>query len=130
MLFRSLSIIATGTASERKAVEKLREKANVPLTNFAGRTNLGELIALLKTAKLVVSNDTGPGHIAAALGTPLVLIFGRTNPARVAPYKRNDCVVAVEPDGRGKLNSADLKHDIKTITVDEVYQKVCEQIKA
>lgn len=126
-----LSVIATGTTGEVGIIEKLKEKANVPLTNFAGVTNLGELTALLKAAKLVVSNDTGPGHIAAALGTPLVLIFGWSNPVRIAPYKRNNCVVAVEPNGRGlKLCSADPKHDIKAITVDEVYQKVCEQLKA
>jgi heptosyltransferase-1 len=78
---------------------------------------------------LVVSNDTGPGHIAAALGAPLVLIFGPTNPARVAPYGRSHCVVAVEPKSRGfKADSNDPKHNIDTITVDEVYQKVCEQM--
>jgi len=77
----------------------------------------------------VVSNDTGPGHIAAALGIPLVLIFGRSNPARVAPYRRKHSLAAIEPDRRGfKSDSADPKHDIKAITLDEVYQKVCNQM--
>jgi lipopolysaccharide heptosyltransferase I len=125
-----LSIIATGSASEKDTVERLKNLANVPIANFAGATSLSELVALLKGARLVVSNDTGPGHIAAAEGTPLVLIFGRSNPARVAPYGRSSCVAAVEPDGRGfNADSADPKHDIKAITVDEVYQKVCEQLK-
>ncbi len=124
-----LSIIATGTASEKGAVEELGNLANVPIANFAGATCLSELIALLKQARLVVSNDTGPGHIAAALGVPVVLIFGRSNPARVAPYGRPNCVAAVEPDDRGfKADSTDPKHDIKAVTVDEVYQKVCEQL--
>jgi lipopolysaccharide heptosyltransferase I len=124
-----LSIIATGAAFEKSAVERLRNLANVPIANFAGATSLSELVALLKAAKLVVSNDTGPGHIAAALGIPIVLIFGRSNPARVAPYGRSCCVAAVEPDGRGfNADSTDPKHDIKAITVDEVYQKVCEQL--
>jgi lipopolysaccharide heptosyltransferase I len=125
-----LSIVATGAASENSAVERLRNLANVPIANFAGATSLSELVALLKTARLVVSNDTGPGHIAAALGVPVVLIFGPTNPARVHPYNRPECAVAVEPDGRGmKADSTDPKHDIKAITVDEVYQKVCEQLR-
>lgn len=125
-----LSIIATGTASEKSVVERLKDLANVPIANFAGDTSISELTALLKAAKLVVSNDTGPGHIAAALGSPLVLIFGPTNPARVAPYRRNNCVAAIEPNSRGLLpNSTDPKHDIKAITVDDVYQKVCEQMK-
>ncbi len=126
-----LSIIATGAASEKDAVERLKNLANVSIANFAGATSLSELVALLKAARLVVSNDTGPGHIAAAEGTPLVLIFGRSNPARVAPYGRPNCVAAVEPDGRGfNADSTDPKHDIKAITVDEVYQKVCEQLNS
>ena len=124
-----LSVIATGTASEKSTVEKLKAAANVPIENFAGLTNLNELIALLKGAKVVISNDTGPGHIAAALGRPLVLIFGPSNPARVAPYGRSNCIAAVEPFGRGlKADSADSGHDIKEVTVDEVYRKVREQI--
>ncbi|MGA1980555.1 MAG: glycosyltransferase family 9 protein [Sedimentisphaerales bacterium] len=124
-----LSIIATGSASEKDFIEGLRNRANVPIANFAGITSLGGLVALLKAARLVVSNDTGPGHIAAALGVPVVLIFGPTNPARVHPYNRPECAVAVEPDSRGmKADSADPKHDIKAVTLDEVYQKVCEQL--
>jgi lipopolysaccharide heptosyltransferase I len=125
-----LSVIATGSPSEKGIVERLRSKANVPIANFAGATSISELVALLNGAKLVVSNDTGPGHIAAALGVPVVLIFGPTNPARVAPYGRPQCAVAVEPDGRGfKADSNDPKHDIKAVTLDEVYKKVCEQLR-
>ena len=126
-----LSLIATGTASEVTSIEKLKTLADVPIANFAGQTNLTELIALLKAAKFVVSNDTGPGHIAAALGTPLLLIFGRSNPARIAPYGRENCVAAIEPHSRGlDINSADPGHDIKAVTVDNVYQKISEQLGA
>jgi heptosyltransferase-1 len=126
-----LSIVATGAASEKSTIERLRNAASVSITNLAGVTSLSELVALLKAARLVVSNDTGPGHIAAALGVPVVLIFGPTNPARVAPYGRQHCVAAVEPDGRGfDADSTDPKHDIKAITVDEVYRKVCEQLNS
>ena len=124
-----LSIVATGTEAEKQTVEKLKNLANTPIANFAGLTNLRELTALLKTAKLVVSNDTGPGQIAAALGVPLALIFGWSNPIRIYPYGRKDCVVAIEPYNRGlKLRSNDPKHDIKAITVEQVYQKVYEKI--
>lgn len=124
-----LSIVATGTGPEAPVVERLSRQSNVPITNLAGQTSLSELMALLGGAKLVVSNDTGPGHIAAAAGVPLVLMFGRSNPVRVAPYGRKECVVAIDPDGRGlDINSSDPRHDIKAITVEQVYQKVCEQI--
>lgn len=124
------SIVVTGTKAEKSVIESLQTETNVTIANLAGLTNLCELTALIKAARLVVSNDTGPGHIAAVLGIPLVLIFGRSNPARVAPYGRSRCVAAVEPDGRGfKPDSKDPKHNIRAITVGKVFQKVCEQIK-
>jgi heptosyltransferase-1/heptosyltransferase-2 len=126
-----LSMIAVGTAHEAGIVERLESLAGVPLTNLVGQTSLSELIALLRAARLVVSNDTGPGHIAAALGAPLVLMFSWSNPARIAPYGRPECMVAREPYGRGlKIKSTDPKHNVDTITLDEVYQKVCEQLVA
>jgi lipopolysaccharide heptosyltransferase I len=125
-----LSIIATGTHAEKPVVDRLSRLADAPVANLAGRTTLPQLVALLKAAKLVVSNDTGPGHIAAALDMPLVIVFGRSNPARVAPYDRSDCAVAIEPDARGlRIKSKNPQHDVRHITVDDVFEKVCLQIK-
>jgi lipopolysaccharide heptosyltransferase I len=123
------SVVATGMKSEASVVQKLQNLAKVPVTNLAGQTSLGELIALVKGARLVVSNDTGPGHIAAAAGVPLVLMFGKSNPIRVGPYGRKRCVVAIDAEGRGLgINSTDPRHSINEITVEQVYQKVCEQL--
>jgi len=96
----SVPVIATGSASEKEIAEKVKSKSRAPVYNFAGRTNLKELIALLKGAKVVVSNDTGPGHIASALDTTTVIIFGYVNPARLAPYRKPQSTVAVEPFNR------------------------------
>ncbi|MHC4619900.1 MAG: glycosyltransferase family 9 protein [Planctomycetota bacterium] len=124
-----LPIVATGTAQERPIVKNLKKLATGTVIDFAGLTNLPELVALLRAARLVVSNDTGPGHIAAALGTPLVMVFGRSNPVRVAPYGRKHCVAAVEPWTRGlRLNSADPKHQITAIEIQDVYQGICKQL--
>jgi len=125
----NLPIIAVGTESDKSKVDEIKNLTDVPIENFAGQTTLGELVALIKAAKLVVSNDTGPGHIAAALGTPLVMMFSWSNPARIAPYGRAECMVAREPYSRGfKIKSIDAKHSVKTITVNEVYQKACQQL--
>jgi ADP-heptose:LPS heptosyltransferase len=64
--------------------------------DLAGRTSLRELVVLLERAELVIANDSGPMHIAAALGKPLVSLFGPTNPVRTGPYLRGDSVVRVE----------------------------------
>jgi len=123
-------IIATGTASEKASIEKLQSITNIPIVEMVDKTNLHELTALLKGAQLVVTNDTGPGHIAAGLAVPLVLIVGKTNPARIEPYHRPQCVAAIEPYSRGAaINSTDPKHDIKAVTIDNVYEKIRQQLE-
>jgi len=84
---------------------------------------------LLAGAKVVVSNDTGPAHIAAALGVPMVLIFGFTNPSRVAPYSRNETVAAIDADKRGsQVESTNPAHNIKNVTVENVFDLICKQL--
>jgi lipopolysaccharide heptosyltransferase I len=123
------SIVATGTQGERQYIDTLVATTKTPITNLAGKTNISELTALLKKATLVVSNDTGPGHIAAALGIPLVMIFGPVNPARLCPYNRPDCIAAVEPNTMGMaIESRDPRYDISNITVEQVWGKVCRQV--
>lgn len=53
--------------------------------NLAGRTSLRDLMALLKAARVLLSNDSGPMHVAAALGTPVVALFGSTSPELTSP---------------------------------------------
>jgi len=126
----SLSIIAVGTHSEKDITGKLKSCAETTVVDFAGATELAELVALLKGARLVVSNDTGPGHIAAALGVPVVLIFGLTNPQRVGPYGRKDSVAAIDSDLRGLHRfSKEIKHKIDKITIEMVYEKACLQLE-
>lgn len=126
-----ISIVATGTSSEAPLSDKLVQSAGVSIANLAGRTSIPELTALLRGAALVVSNDTGPGHIAAALGRPIVMIFGWSNPARLAPYGRANTVAAIDPKGRGHLlHSKNPIHDIRLITLDDVYQKVQMQLNS
>ncbi|MBI4343332.1 MAG: lipopolysaccharide heptosyltransferase II [Candidatus Omnitrophica bacterium] len=73
-------------APHAKAVAQLMRR---PVVNLAGRLGLGELAALLRRCALLISNDSGPVHIAAAVGTPVVDIFGRNqrglSPARWGP---------------------------------------------
>jgi len=54
--------------------------------NLIGQTTLKELIAVLRLARVVVTNDSGPMHLAAAVGTPVVALFGPTDPAKTGPY--------------------------------------------
>jgi heptosyltransferase I len=124
------SIVATGSQGEREYIETIKAAAKSTIVNLAGQTSLRELTALLKGAMLVVSNDTGPGHIAVALGVPMVMIFGPTNPARLQPYNRPESIVATEPKAMGmKIDSFDPRYNISHITVEQVFDAVCYQIK-
>jgi len=125
-----LPAVAVGAASEAALLESASEDTNSPLiVNLAGSTSLQQLVALLSRAALVVSNDTGPGHIAAALGRPVVMIFGRSNPARVFPYGRPHCVAAVEPFSRPIcIDSPDPRHAVTNVMLEDVLDKVRRQL--
>jgi lipopolysaccharide heptosyltransferase I len=126
-----LAVAATGGKAENGMIEMIRSLAKHPPANLASQTSLPELVEVLRGAELVVSNDTGPGHIAAALGRPLVMMFSWSNPLRVGPYRRPQCVVARDADKRGLANrSRNPQHSIGHITLDEVYTKVVEQLQA
>jgi heptosyltransferase-2 len=70
--------------------------------DFCGETSLSQLASLLKRCRMLISNDSGPVHVAAAVGTPVVSIFTRNqpgiNPERWAPLEPRSRVVAVPPD--------------------------------
>jgi heptosyltransferase I len=65
------------------AIEKA---ANTQLINQIGRDTLPELLALLGRAAVLVTPDSGPAHMAAMVGTPVVGLYAATNPARSGPY--------------------------------------------
>lgn len=64
--------------------------------NLCGATSLLEMIEWLRLCKLMVTNDTGPMHAAAALGTPLIALFGPTEPRRTGPYGQLENVLRIE----------------------------------
>jgi heptosyltransferase-2 len=70
-----------------KIVDEIRFAKVPPETvlNLAGKTSLPELAAALKTCRLLLTNDTGPMHLAAAVGTPVVALFGSTSPELTGP---------------------------------------------
>ena len=123
------SIIAVGVESEKAIVRELETLAAASIVNLAGKTDIKKLIALLAGAKVVVSNDTGPAHIAAALDVPMVIIFGFTNPSRVGPYGRKETIAAVDADIRGsEVESVNPACDIKNVTVQSVFDLITKQL--
>ena len=73
-------IIFTGTQSEMELVEAIQGQMNADSFSLAGKLSLSELSALISIAPVLISNNTGPAHIAAALKTPVVVLYALTNP--------------------------------------------------
>ncbi|MDD5458524.1 MAG: glycosyltransferase family 9 protein [Phycisphaerae bacterium] len=125
----NLLVIASGTPSEKPLIDKLVSLSKVPIINFAGKTTIPQLVSLLSKSRLVVSNDTGPGHIAAALNVPLVMIFSWSNPARIYPYNHRECAAGIDLFTRGKkIKSKNQAHNVNNVTFDMVWQKVTSQL--
>lgn len=83
-----LRVVLTGTAAEQPVTQAVAQAMRAPAVDLAGQTGLGALALLLRGARLLVSNDTGVSHLAAALGLPSVIIFLHTDPRRWAPLDR------------------------------------------
>jgi len=78
-------IILFGTHTDRAITDEISAKVPRPVENLAGRTKLPEYCDLLTSCTLLITNDTGGMHLANALGTPLIVLFGPTNPVRTGP---------------------------------------------
>jgi ADP-heptose:LPS heptosyltransferase len=79
--------VVCGGPADKAIATDLCGQCNVPLLNWAGRTNLAQLAAILSNAQLLVTNDTSAPHIAAACGVPTVCILGGGHYGRFMPYK-------------------------------------------
>lgn len=79
------NVILTGAPSDLPLIESIQRRVHEQPINLAGKTSLAQLAALLKRADLVITGDSGPMHIAAAVGTPLIAIHGPTDPAMSGP---------------------------------------------
>lgn len=127
----SCKILFTGSPSDHPVIERITTCLNPPPLNLAGRTTLRELAYLFTRCRLVVTTDTGPMHIAAAMGVPVVALFGPTAPWRTGPYGEIHTVIRktleCSPCFRKKCSSLTC---MNSITVEEVFdtiKKILEQ---
>lgn len=117
-------VLVGGDGGDREIAQTIRARARSSPAVLAGRTSLLQLAAILKRCVLFVGNDNGPMHIAAAMGTPVVALFGPSDPKVwgpcgdriVALYKGLDCHQCFHPTcRRGEENC------MKQIAVEEVF---------
>ena len=95
---RGLRAVVSGSPGEGDILDAVVGAADSPVINLARRgVNLALLKAVIKRAVLLITNDTGPRHIAAALGTPVVSLFGPTDHRWTALPRANERILLAEP---------------------------------
>ena len=123
-------ILAGGNAEQEKgiAIKKALEKESV--INLIGKTSLRELAALMGIVSLCVGGDTGPVHIAAAMGCKIVALFGPSSGHRAGPYGRQvKIITSSEPCCPCFKRKCPIqKNCMDKITVNEVYDACRQQI--
>jgi predicted lipopolysaccharide heptosyltransferase III len=122
-----LPVIFLGGTQEQEFLMAVRARMRTQFRGDAGGLELLEMAAVLRRARAFVGNDNGPMHIAAALGTPVVALFGPSDPQEWGPrgaghrviYKEGYCTPCIHPRCvRGEQNC------LRVITVDEVAEAV------
>ena len=87
-------------------------------------------MALLRDAAVVVGGDTGPLHLAVALGTPVVGLYGPTNPARNGPYSKTDIALRVDGVVTTHRRETETHPASLALSVDEVFAAVGRRLEA
>jgi lipopolysaccharide heptosyltransferase II len=113
-----------GTQGERELAHFIKENAGEKVFILSGKTPLELLPAILEKASLVLTNDSGPAHIARAVGTPVVILAGPSEPAYMTIHGRNESLVIQHPVPCTPClkYSCDRQDCWKAITVDEVVE--------
>ncbi len=122
--------VLIGSREDEDRINELLSMTKSKPVNLCGRTSLLQLAALLKRAALLITNDSGPMHIAAAVGTSVAAIFGPTRPVRTGPYGKGHVVLqsSLPCINCLKKKCDDLKC-MDAISVDEVFNSVRKVLK-
>ncbi len=127
-----LNTVISGADRDINLACGIEDLSAVGLINLCGRTSLKELAALLEIAQFVVSGDTGPMHIASAVGAAVICLFGTASPKITCPRGKGKYVIIQKDVGCvipcGKLDCKDIRC-MKAISVEDVIEKIPELIK-
>ncbi|HSY17846.1 MAG TPA: lipopolysaccharide heptosyltransferase II [Candidatus Acidoferrales bacterium] len=93
--FPDVRFAVLGGKDDRPLGEKISQAEPARVLNLCGATSLPEMIEFLRGCDLLITNDTGPMHVAAALGKPLIALFGPTAPERTGPYGQLENVLRI-----------------------------------
>ena len=125
---KGFAVTLIGSERERALCDDVAKLAPGAI-NLAGETTLSELAALISRATICVTNDSGPMHLAVALGRPVVSIFGPTDPVWAGPYRRDGAVLRADlpcsPCYLRQLSRCPNNHDcMKNVSAAAVIERI------
>lgn len=125
-------VVIVGGRSARLIAAEIINLFHAEVLDLTGQVTIAQCISLFRRAKLVISNDSGPAHVAAAVGVPLITLFMRIqqgiNPERWYPLGKNSYLIKNHPGEEIRLDrhSNIISGCLDSITVDEVFDKAKE----
>lgn len=127
---REAAVVIIGAKGEETLGRRIAAQINARTAVLSGTTTIRELMAAIKRCRLLLTNDTGPMHIAAAFGVPVTAIFGPTDWRTTSPYGRKDCIVRAPVDcAPCLLRECPIDHRCMTgVAVDQVYETAVKQL--
>lgn len=133
----NVAFIILGGKEDRKIAEEVASEIKGQVVNLAGQTDLKQTAALLERSWLVIGNDCGPIHLAAAVGTPTLTIYGPTEGWRLAPTGEKHRYIQAKIDCApcyrqilGSFRKCQKLDCMDSILVEEVFQTFKEQIRS
>lgn len=118
-------VVFTGNKGDRRIIQDIMSGMKGEAANFAGEATLKTLAAFYEKTDFLVSTDTGPMHVAAAVGTPVVALFGPTAPWRTGPFGNGHQIVRAQIDCSPCFKRACETVDcMKQITVEQILKSV------
>lgn len=126
----NIRVVFFGDHQGSELIKTICQNFSSRVVNLAGQTTLKELMALIKVCRVFLTNDSGPMHIADALGTPLLALFGSTNSVATGPFTQKNILrkeVKCSPCYKREC-PIDFRC-MKSIHTDEVYEKLKELLK-
>ena len=121
-----LRVVLLGSQQDAALAKEVENACRPNLVNWVGRTSLKEAVGIIAKAKVAVGPDTGLMHLAAAVGTPVVSLWGATSPHRTGPYGFEDLVI----EGRAPCSPCYRRHCpigrlcMQSIGIDEIMAKI------
>jgi len=126
-----MNIPVVFTGRDKESLDKITLKMATKGINIGGQTTLPELACIYQDALAVITTDSGPMHLAAAVGTPVIALFGPTDPARTGPYGANHMIIraglSCSPCFLKKCPTRQCMEDITPEQVLEAVEKIVRQ---